>query len=38
LTPTVNMQGLPVGVNPTADPNGPTPYPNPYPYAPPVRH
>jgi hypothetical protein len=36
--PTIDMRGLPVGVNPTADPNGPTPYPNPYPYAPPVRH
>lgn len=36
--PTVDMQGLPVGVNPTANPNAPTPYPYPYPYAPPVRH
>lgn len=36
--PTANMQGLPVGVNPTSDPNAPTPYPNPYPYAPPAHH
>ncbi len=36
--PTVNTQGLPVGVNPTSDPNGATPYPNPYPYAPPAHH
>ena len=36
--PTVDMRGLPVGVNPTSDPNGPTPYPNPYPYAPPAHH
>jgi hypothetical protein len=33
--PTVNAQGIPVGVNPTFDPTAPTPYPYPYPYAPP---
>jgi hypothetical protein len=32
--PTVNMQGLPVGVNPTDNPSAPTPYAYPYPYAP----
>ena len=31
---TVNAHGIPVGVNPTSDPNAPTPYPYPYPYAP----
>ena len=33
--PTVNMQGLPVGVNPTPNPYNPTAFPYPYPYAPP---
>ena len=36
--PTVNQRGVPVGTNPTFDPTGPTPYPEPYPYAPPARH
>ena len=35
--PTVNQRGVPVGTNPTFDPTGPTPYPEPYPYAPPAR-
>ncbi len=32
--PTVDMRGLPVGVNPTPDAAGPTAFPYPYPYAP----
>jgi len=32
---TADTRGIPVGVNPTSDPNAPTPYPYPYPYAPP---
>lgn len=35
--PTVNQRGIPVGTNPTFDPNAPTPYPETYPYAPPAR-
>ena len=35
--PTIDPRGIPVGTNPTPDANGPTPYPNPYPYAPPHR-
>jgi len=35
--PTVNQRGIPVGTNPTFDPHAPTPYPEPYPYAPPAR-
>ncbi len=35
--PTVNQRGVPVGTNPTFDPTGPTPYPEPYPYAPSAR-
>lgn len=35
--PTIDPRGIPVGTNPTPDANGPTPYPNPYPYAPPRR-
>jgi hypothetical protein len=31
---TVDARGIPVGVNPTSDPNAPTPFPYPYPYAP----
>lgn len=34
---TVDARGIPVGVNPTSDPNAPTPYPDPYPYAPPAH-
>jgi hypothetical protein len=34
---TVDSRGIPVGVNPTSDPNAPTPYPDPYPYAPAVH-
>ena len=36
--PTVDRRGIPVGTNPTFDPTAPTPYPEPYPYAPPARH
>lgn len=35
--PTIDPRGIPVGTNPTPDASGPTPYPNPYPYAPPRR-
>lgn len=34
--PTIDARGIPVGTNPTPDVNGPTPFPNPYPYAPPA--
>jgi hypothetical protein len=34
---TVDARGIPVGVNPTSDPSAPTPYPDPYPYAPAVH-
>lgn len=36
--PTVDQRGFSVGTNPTFDPTAPTPYPEAYPYAPPVRH
>lgn len=34
--PMVDQRGIPVGTNPTPNASGPTPYPNPYPYAPPA--
>ncbi len=34
--PTIDTRGLPVGVNPTSNPEAPTPFPYPYPYAPPA--
>lgn len=34
--PTIDQRGIPVGTNPTPSANGPTPYPNPFPYAPPA--
>lgn len=35
--PSIDTNGLPVGVNPTSNPSNPTAYPYPYPYAPAAR-